>query len=543
MVRKTQFITLLAGICLSFSLSAQNFTRHNWYFTNNDQALIFGKEDDAMAFLDDGKVPQANAGEKLTVTDPLTGDLLFYSDGINIYDATHQVMQNGNGIVSDGAGIQALASTLVPSLGGGVLYYFLHRDAAGNLLYTVIDMSLPGNRPDGPPAGQVLPGQKNVPTGISDRGDGMVTIASSDMSEFWIVTQNTTDGNYELFEVPAFSPGGSTFPSSGAPMNLTENVTASHMAYHPRNRQLAIVPSNNANIQIIDFEEATTTLMFNRAINNSFVPNQTFGGSAGWSFDGTKLFFSRNTATDGNIYRIDLSDSLASVQPVFDTPLAESMSLMLAPDSNVYHIYRETPGSDQILGRINQPDSAITNLMYESALFEGQGLGSNYFSQFMPQNNAMPLLEISVQEGTICMNNPIQFFPSFTPPSVIPTNFEWDFQGTGLTSNLQSPIMSFESAGMVTVTLTAEINGEPTVSEPIMFEVMMNDLQIQLSDTTICPGEVLQLDAEPQQGGQGQQGAGGGPFTYLWNTGEVTPQINVSEAGDRLPRASAQSPG
>ena len=533
MVGKTRIFTLLAGLCFTLTIQAQNYTRHNWYFTNNDQALIFGKEENARPILDAGKAAQANIGEKLTATDPTSGDLLFYSDGINIYDATHQVMINGDGIISDPNGIQALSVSPVPGAGNEDLYYLIQRDATGTLFYTVVDMSLQGNRANGPPVGQVPAGQKNVPAGITDRGDGMIALASNDMTTFWLVTQNTTNENFELHEVPVFAPGGANFPATGAPMNLTASVTASHLAYHPRNSQIAIIPSNNANIQIIDFNEGVPELVSNRAVNNSFVPNETFGGSAGWSFDGSKLFFSRNSATDGNLFRIDLSDPLASVEPVFTTLLGESMSLLLAPDSTVYHLYRETQGGDQLLGRINQPDSAITNLDYESALFEGQTMGSNYFTQFGPERNILPTVDIRIQAGDICMNNPIQFFAQIDPPTAQPTQYVWDFQPAGLRSNALAPIMTFEEAGVLTASLTVEINGRPITSNVLMGEILENDLQVQLQDTTICPGETLELDAEPQEGGQGQQGgASGGPYTYLWNTGESTAQINVTEAGN-----------
>lgn len=481
-----------------------------------------------MSFFDQGKVAQANSGEKLTATDPTSGDLLFYSDGINIYDATHQIMVNGDGISTDPAAVQGMSVSPVPGIGNESLYYLIHRDNTGTILYTVVDMSLQGNRADGLPVGEVRPAQKNVPAGINSRGDGMLTLASSDMTEFWLVTQNSGDGNFEIHEVPAFAPGGSVFNTIGL-LDLTVEITASHLAYHPPTAKIAIVPSNDVNIQIVDFNEGTPELVFNSAVANSFVPNQAFGGSAGWSFDGQKLFFSRNTATDGNLYRIDLMDPLASVEPVFNTPLGESLSLLLAPDSTVYHIYSETQGGDRILGRINEPDSALVDLDYESDVFMGQTLGSNYFSQFTPDRNIMPQVVISFQGTEICPENPIQFFSQFTPPTAEPTSYNWDFQPVGMTSNLRAPIMTFTEAGMLTVTLNVEINGRNIPSNTLITEVIDSDLQVSLSDTTICEGETLELDADPASGGGMPMG---GPFTYLWSTGESTAQINVTEAGN-----------
>ena len=158
MVRKTRISFLFLGLVFSVLTQAQNFTRHNWYFANSDQALVFGKAESAELFLEDGKVPQTNTGEKLTATDPTTGDLLFYSDGINIYDATNAIMSNGTGLTTAPNAVQALALSPVPGAGNESLYYIFHRNAAGEILYTLVDMSVQGNRATGPPAGAVALG-------------------------------------------------------------------------------------------------------------------------------------------------------------------------------------------------------------------------------------------------------------------------------------------------------------------------------------------------------------------------------------------------
>ncbi|KYG85627.1 hypothetical protein AWW67_14735 [Roseivirga seohaensis] len=532
MVRKTRILLLLLGITFSVLTQAQNFTRHNWYFSNNDQALIFGKEQAARSFIADGKIAQTNAGEKLTATDPTTGDLLFYSDGINIYDASHAIMENGTGITTDPNAIQPLALSPVPGVGNESRYYVFHRNLTGEILYTLVDMSAQGNRAVGPPAGAVVIGSKNQPTGIISRGDGMLTVASGDMTQFWLVTQNSTNGNFEIHEIPV---AGQPFDPQGAPTVLTANVQAAHLSLNPMGTQIAVRPSNNVNIQILDFNRDTSELMFNRSVANSFVPNQSLTGSIGWSNNGTKLYFSRNLAnsTSGNLYRIDLSDPMASVEPVFSNPIGASQSVMLAPDSSLYHIYKETAAGPRLLARINQPDSALTALDYEPSLFEGADPASDYFQQFMPPAAIGPTVTIS-DDGDYCMNTPVQFFVNIDPSTAIPTSYSWDIQPFGITSNAIAPIFTFDQAGMYMATLTVEFDGIGTVmSNTLMGEIMENDIQVSLQDTTICEGETLTLDAEPQSGGQGQQGgATGGPFEYRWNTGETTSSIDVTDAGN-----------
>ena len=531
MHRNLKVVLLLIGILVSFVSRGQDFTRNNWYFTGNDQALIFGKDSAASATLSRGKISQNNVGEKVTATDPTSGDLIFYSDGINVYDATYAVMQNGDGILTDPNGIKALSTSPVPGAGNENLYYLFHKNAAGEIRYTVIDRSVQGNRADGPPAGEVINIGKNIASGITTRGNGMITIGSRDMMQFWLVSQNSVTGAIEIHRIP--EPNG-TFTMVDN-LTLATPIEALHFSYHQLSGQIAIVPSNNSNIQVIRFTETVESIDFERRILNTFIPGETFGGSAGWSPGGQYLYFSRNSTTNGNIYRFNMFDIRddAPLDTVLNAPVEESLSLLLAPDSTIYHIYRDTPGGSRFLARVNEPDSAINLVDYESALFTGVDVSSNFFSQFSPQADITPIVSIILQNGDLCMNNPVQFSPIIEPSMAIPTAYFWDFQPFGLTSNQQSPIMSFEEAGLLTATLSVMVNGEIVQSNTVMRQILENDLQVSLPDTTICEGETLELDAEPEQGGQGQQGgATGGPFEYLWSTGETTSIISVTEAGD-----------
>jgi gliding motility-associated-like protein len=526
-----QFLTVF--LLTTFTLTAQNYTQHNWYFMGNNQALIFGKSPEAPPILHPGKIPQNNIGEKVTATSPLSGDLYFYSDGINIYDGTNQVMQNGTGILTDPNAIQAMSTSPAPGVGNELIQYLLHRNAAGEILWTAVNTGLAGNRTDGPPAGVVL-AQKNMPTGITDRGDGMIVIGSRDLEEFWLLSQNATTGIIELHSIP--EPGG-TFDLV-ANLNLTSPIRAQHFALHAATGQIAIIPANNTNIEVIQFEETGgpgPQLNTVRTILNSFAAGQTFGGSAGWSLSGNYLYFSRNRATEGGLYRFNMFDSRpdASIETVQTYGSLQSRSLQLAPDSTIYHITQDISGATTHLNRINQPDSVVARIQYEANLFSDVNPQSNYFSQFSPLKNTQPFIEVGVQDGTLCMNTPIQFYVSFEPSTIIPGSINWDFQPINLQSNMQAPLVTLDQAGPLLATVSMEVNGL-TYSGILNTQVEQNDLQLSLPDTTICPGETLTLDAQPQSSGGGGGGGGGGTgsYDYLWSTGETTQTIDVTESGD-----------
>jgi gliding motility-associated-like protein len=526
--RKIRLLYLLL-FCFTFtlSLSAQNFTKHNWLFSNDvdGTSLHFGKEIGSDPILESGKITLSNIGEKLTISDPTTGDLLFYSDGTNIYDASHSIMLRGDGLFFNSSSIQGMSASPVPGIANDSSFYVFTRDNAGEIFYTTVNMNAQGNRADGPKLGEVVLGERNQATGITNKGDGMITIGSRDMTRFWLITQNTTG----LFEVYSIEEGG-VF-TSVSNFGFSATVNSIHLAYNNITSRIAVVPSNDVNIQVLRFNEGTEMLEaeLEFGIPNSFVLNEIFGGSAGWSPNGSKLFFGRNGTVDGNIYRYDFNDSFGTVLPILRSNLAESLSLMVAPDSSVYNIYRATTGGNRILGRINNADLDLASIDYELDVFQGQDFNSNYFQQFLPEKRIAPTVDFVFQEP--CLNNPMLFLPIITPPEATPTTYNWDFQGAGQSNGQLAPIVTFDQAGMVNARLTVAINGVNYMSPSHMITIAENDLEVQLQDTTICPGEVLELDAEPEgQGGAGSIGTD--TNTYRWSTGETSSAINVTEAGD-----------
>lgn len=506
-------------------------------FSGNEEFLLFGKGPRVNVSLQPGKLPLNNSGEKLVVTYPETGDLMFYSDGENIYDGTHQIMVGGDGIETDPNGVQAMTASPVPGQFGDGFQWMIHRNAAGEILLTRLEPGAQGNRAQGPPAGITVSSvaDKNVPTGITDRTDGMLLIGSSDRTQYWLVTQNASTRNIEIHEVPGLV---GSFNLVGV-VNLTnDQLIASHFTFHPNTGRIAVIPENQANIETLVFDEDEPSLITSEAtILNSFDPNESFGGSAGWSASGHHLYFSRN-GNEGGLYRYDIRDSVpnASIELVDTYPTQESLSLKLAPDSAIYHITRDTQAGTLQLNRINEPDSAVDRIEYETALFDGYDPQSTYFNQFGSVRYNAPSFGIGVQSGDLCQNTPIQFFTAPNPRSAIPDRVLWDFPSLGIQTSGMAPVVTAEDPGQIMASLTVEIDGL-LYSDMATFNVQENTMQLTLPDTTICEGEVLELDAEPQSsgGGGGAGGGGGGGTTsydYLWSTGETTQTIEVSESGD-----------
>lgn len=115
-----------------------NYTR-NWCFVQNNWIrFCTGSPQNA------GSSSLTGWGEgSASISDIKTGKLLFYTDGITVYDRTHSIMMNGDGL--EGELSSAQSALIVPRPGDSLQYYiFTTKDIEGNtggMYYSVVDMA------------------------------------------------------------------------------------------------------------------------------------------------------------------------------------------------------------------------------------------------------------------------------------------------------------------------------------------------------------------------------------------------------------------
>lgn len=164
-----------------------------------------------------------------------TGDLLFYTDGLNCYNSNHTVMPNGNDLIADpfaDVGIQGVC--VVPFPQDTDKYYLFHMksemDGGGGigmgggtvqhyLYYSIVDMSLNGG------LGDVVAGSKGLL--IDSSLTGSVIAVPGNNCDIWVLTHSTSKP--DVFENPYFkafhiTAAGIQFPA------VVSTITGSHIA-------------------------------------------------------------------------------------------------------------------------------------------------------------------------------------------------------------------------------------------------------------------------------------------------------------------------
>ena len=118
---KATVLRSLLFLLLPLGAMAQGYSGYNWYFGNSTQAIRFSRSDNSPTL--DNKTPM-NTGGSAVASSQLNGDLLFYTDGVTIYDASNATIPGATGLPGDPAGNQPVVIAKRP--GSDTKYYSIN---------------------------------------------------------------------------------------------------------------------------------------------------------------------------------------------------------------------------------------------------------------------------------------------------------------------------------------------------------------------------------------------------------------------------------
>jgi len=135
---------------------------------------------------------------------------------------------------------------------------------------------------------------------------------------------------------------------------------------------------------------------------------------------------------------------------------------------------------------------------------------------------ALPLTVADFQAPTVCLNTPT----NFTNTSQLATEYYWDF-GDGTYSTDTNPTHTYSQAGTYYVTLIANNPTSCNVADTMIRPVVVEALQIQTNDTSVCYGNSITLNASVN--------GNSFPVTYVWdNQYPIHDTLNSSVANSSL---------
>lgn len=173
------FTVLSTSTCNGLS---NNNTKY-WYF-GYKAGLKF--ESSGPVALTDGAMDQT---EGVATMSDANGNLLFYTNGITIYNRNHQTMLNGSGLTSHSSNTQA--AFVVPFPGHPDQYFVITPDP---YYYSIVDMTLDNGY------GAVVEGSKNTAL-TTESSEKVAGLMAANQKDIWLITYGSSKKNFNVYKI------------------------------------------------------------------------------------------------------------------------------------------------------------------------------------------------------------------------------------------------------------------------------------------------------------------------------------------------------
>ncbi|MBK7128942.1 MAG: gliding motility-associated C-terminal domain-containing protein [Crocinitomicaceae bacterium] len=533
---------LLSVLCFFIGSTWSQLENHVWHFGNHTRGIQFNLTTNTPFITNTSYTPYVY-GCGSSIVDPSNGDLLFYSDGQNVIDATHAVMPNGNGLNGAPATFSSGAACKIPGDCNSWYVFTITTQTEywptpvlGNLYYSVVDMNLVGNGMVGSPLGDVAPGQKNILL-ATDVSEGIEIIPKANSHDYYLLVGKNNSASLDVYEITS---SGITFQAN-YPLGIPYTEFC-RIRFSTANNKIGICSlAENEPVVVADFDPATGVCSAFTNVPGTPIGSSTshFGGvlDVEFSADGSKLYISKfrgiTPSNGGSLHQYDLNTPLVPVTLIHNVSTSSSINakgIQRGPDGKIYWIAMAGSSSlsnVSVINDANLPGASCNFVLNALPIGVNVGSGWNLFPYTYHFSNTLPQIPDTL----------INFFCGYPSSFTIdPLAGFSDAEGDNLSYSItgMTGATCSISAGILTITPDPLYSGNPQIE--IIYE---DDFCYPLSDTLLitmtssggsgtlsmpdslseCAGNPIVLDA------------GSGYPNYSWSTGESTQTITVNTTG------------
>lgn len=455
---------------------------------------------------------QINTGEGSACMADAAGNLLFYTDGVSVWNQLHQVMANGTGLLGNASSSQSALIARQP--GNGSIYYIF---TTPSLYYSVVDMSLA--------AGMGSVTIKNVPLDTL-QSEKLAGTPHCSGEEVWIIAHSKS---LPVFHSFLLTPQGMNTTPVISTAGSLPNYFQGCMKVSPNGKKIGLAGTTfqwDSGFEVFDFDNGSGVVS-NALLLKFNIPAAAYGCE--FSPDGTKFYGTSpyHSSSESLLYQWDLCAGsnaaiLASEYTVAPSPRV--LGLQLAVNGKIYGAAPSStafPGSS--LAAIHVPNApGIACSFSNQAIFAVTGnvlLGlPNFISGYlMPPVSPSPPFTYSTTPGSC---NSVTFSPGILPQtncsaSSYPfSSVVWHFgdaaSGPANVSNATQPVHVYSSPGTYSVTAVLFYGcRKDTVRQTVLVSGISPTVSVSGS-TLVCAGQSLTFTAS-------------GADTYSWSNGSSNP--------------------
>ncbi|GAA0878879.1 hypothetical protein GCM10009119_18470 [Algoriphagus jejuensis] len=520
----TSFI-FLSFIGISHLANSQGFNENEWIFgycspSSENNYLSFGKGGTATVQTLPGTVIIGADNNALAI-DPITGQPLFSTNGVLVYDYSSSPIQgSAPGLNGDIDGRQKVATGFLEyDPDGNKLFYIFYLSPGGQLQYAVVDMNALGQASGNErPLGEVI-----VKDQVIGPASGALLVVKTTASPSYLISFE--GGNLISNRLESTQGNFTQTATAGIPF------TPKSIVFDEESSQLIVISENvNDDILVIPFNSATGTFGTPTPVAESGGSAEI--GGADFSPNDSLIYFSRGN----QLFRVPITDLSATPEEIPLTPgLNQLYDVKVGPDGQLYYIYEEVAGGPQLIGRVTNPNELdLTLVNLEEDPFAGVDFCGTVFPVFAPNADISPSVDFTWDPAAPCSNNPVQLTSNITPENYQAVSFNWEFSPP-LVDSLGNPLPADYSqehflipqdaaqGTSISVTLTVEFADGSTQVVPKTIPLTENNLEANFSpsDTTLC---LSCIDLDPLLQAQAAGGDGEAPpsgsednYEYFWS--------------------------
>jgi len=489
----------LCGLLLSFCALGQKQT-DNWYF-GYGAALNFSSGSPVVV-----TGSAMNTGEGSAAISDNAGNLLFYTNGIQVWDKTNTQMPNGFGLMGNSSSTES--GVVVPMPGSPNLYYvfavaaqvgIVYSGGSSGLSYSIVDMTLNGGLGD-------INSTKNVIL-LDSTDEKIAAVRHCNGKDVWVITHRWNTSSYYAYLITAAGIQPPVITTIGPLHNDLsggqhfESIGYLKASYNGK-KLVAADWIYAKNVEIYDFDNSAGVLS-NAILDSNYPSSNTDYGPYGAAFspDNSKLYVA---CFPSDVFQYDMNAGsaaaiIASKTLIISNPSANFGAISLASNGK---LYVANTGST-FLDVINTPNAAGAACNYVSGgfplTFFTSSLGLPAFIEsFLYNPNFLG------KDTTIC-----------TSALTLDAGSGWGKYQWSTGDTTQKINVTASGAYWVKVLSNASSCG-PNI-DTINVTIVKPSAYSLGNDTTVCASSYL---LKSNLSG-----------TYTWSTGATTANITVSTSG------------
>lgn len=447
----------------------------NWYFGNG--AGITFNNDGSVTPVTNGKLDTFEGCA--TISDSF-GDLLFYTDGIIVYNRDHEVMQNGRNLLGDPSSTQS--ALIVPKPGDPDIFYIFTVDTSAfendpdlGLNYSIVDVSLNNRK------GSVT--QKNIHL-LNDCSEKIAAVVKDCSDEsIWLLTFASRDGTkatfdtFHAFEINTQEVVTPSVKTTFGSLNIED--PRGYLKISPDGTKLA-----NANMKdglyVYDFDAATGKLSNQEDIFLSGSNKAPYGVEFSPNSQFLFIHASNDTFAESghrsSLLQYDLwSSDISESQEIVDSRPIYRGALQLGDNGKIYRTTAKNyfEGSS-FLSVINNPSQKGDAVNYEHEAISLKGKSATQGLPPFIQSFFNKIAIVKNPDGTkssslsICAGEPVTLEAELVPGA----SYLWEKDGQPLTNTgntLQIPSATDADSGKYRLTLrTVNPTDCPVIGEALI---------------------------------------------------------------------------